>query len=120
MTHTVLICDDKPYIRTLMRSILQRGGFEIVGEAETGAEAVARYMELRPDIVTMDIVMREMGGLDAVREIRRFDERARILVCSGIAPAGLVEEALAAGAREFVMKPFHPSRLLEAVHSALA
>ena len=120
MTHTVLICDDTPYIRTLMSNILQRAGFEVVGTAESGAEAIEKYMQLRPDVVTMDIVMREMGGLDAVRQIRRLDDRARILVCSGIAPAGLVDEALAAGAREFVMKPFHPSRLLEAVHSALA
>ena len=120
MTHTVLICDDTPYIRTLMNNILSRAGFEVVGEATTGAEAIEKYMQLRPDLVTMDLVMREMGGLDAVRQIRNFDERARILVCSGVAPEGLVDEAIEAGASEFLVKPFHPSRLLEAVHSALA
>ena len=119
MTHTVLVCDDTPYIRTLMSSILQRGGFEVVGEAETGTQAVEKYKQLLPDVVTMDIVMRDMGGLDAVREIRRFDDRARILMCSAMAPPALVVEALEAGASEFITKPFQPSRLLEAVQAVL-
>lgn len=120
MSHTVLVCDDTPYIRTLMTTILERGGFEVIGEAATGVQAVERYKTLRPDVVTMDIVMRDMGGLDAVREIRRFDERARILMCSAMAPPALVAEALEAGAKEFVVKPFQPSRLLEAVQFVLA
>lgn len=119
MSHTVLICDDTPYIRTLMSTILARGGFEIIGEAETGSQAVEKYKQLRPDVVTMDIVMRDMGGIDAVREIRRFDERARILMCSAMAPPALIAEALEAGARDFVVKPFQPSRLLEAMQSVL-
>jgi len=120
VSHTVLICDDTPYIRTLMGSILQRGGFEVIGEAETGAEALEKYKELRPDVVTMDVVMRDMGGLDAVREICKFDQKARILMCSAIGQPALVAEALEAGAREFVVKPFQPSRLLEAVQHILA
>lgn len=120
MSHTVLICDDTPYIRTLMSSILKRGGFEVVGEAETGTQAVEKYKELRPDVVTMDIVMRDMGGLDALREIRRFDDKARILMCSAMSPPALVAEALEAGARDFVVKPFQPSRLLEAMQHILA
>jgi two-component system, chemotaxis family, chemotaxis protein CheY len=118
-SHTVLICDDTPYIRSLMHAILSRGGFEVIGEAQTGVEAVEQYKALRPDVVTMDIVMREMGGIDAVRAIRRFDERARILMCSALAPPALVAEALEAGAKEFVVKPFQPSRLLEAVQFVL-
>jgi two-component system chemotaxis response regulator CheY len=119
VTHTVLVCDDTPYIRTLLCNILERGGFEVVGEAETGTQAVEKYRQLRPDVVTMDIVMREMGGLDAVREIRRIDDRARILMCSAMAPPALVAEALEAGASEFVIKPFQPSRLLEAMQAVL-
>ena len=119
VSHTVLICDDTPYIRALMSHILRRGGFEVVGEAETGAQAVQKYKQLRPDVITMDIVMRDMGGLDAVREIRRFDESARILMCSAMAPPALVSEAIEAGASDFVVKPFQPSRLLEAVQAVL-
>jgi len=119
VSHTVLVCDDIPYMRTLLSSILKRGGFEVVGEAETGAEAIAKYKELRPDVVTMDIVMRDMGGIDAVREICKFDQQARVLMCSAMAPPALMAEARAAGAREFVLKPFPPSRLLEAVRNVL-
>jgi two-component system, chemotaxis family, chemotaxis protein CheY len=120
MSHTVLICDDAPYLRTLMSTILQRGGFEIVGEAESGKQAVEEYKRLRPDVVTLDIVMREMSGIEALREIRKFDENARVLMCTAMANQHLVAEARAAGAREFVTKPFQPSRLLEAIHFVLS
>ena len=103
-----------------MGRILEQGGFEVVGEAENGREAVEKYMLLRPDLVTMDIVMRELGGVDAVRAIREFDSRARILVCSAMAQQSLIAEVLAAGAAHFILKPFQPSHLLEAVKFALA
>lgn len=118
--HTVLVCDDAPYMRKLVGRILEQGGFEVVGEAETGREAVEKYQILRPDLVTMDLVMRELGGLDAVRAIKEFDPKARILVCSAMAQQRLVAEVLAAGASNFVVKPFQPSHLLEAVQHALA
>lgn len=120
MSHTVLICDDVPYMRTLLNDIFTRAGYEVIGTAETGAQAVAMYKELQPDVVTMDIVMRDMGGIDAVRQICNYDNRARILMCSAMAQSALVMEAMRAGAREFVVKPFQPSRLLEAVQRALA
>jgi two-component system chemotaxis response regulator CheY len=107
-------------MRKLVGRILEQGGYEVVGEAETGREAVEKYQLLRPDVVTMDLVMRELGGLDAVRAIRAFDPRARILVCSAMAQQSLVAEVLAAGASDFVVKPFQPSHLLEAVQHALA
>jgi len=107
------------YIRSLLGDILRRAGFHVVGEASSGSEAVARYKELRPDVVTMDIVMPDMGGIDAVREIRTFDDDARILMCSALGQHDLVTEALEAGARDFVVKPFDPSRLLEAVRRVL-
>lgn len=102
-----------------MGRILEQGGFEVVGEAETGREAVEKYQLLQPDLVTMDLVM-EQGGVDAVRAIREFDPKARILVCSAMAQQSLVAEVLAAGASHFVLKPFQPSHLLEAAEHALA
>jgi two-component system chemotaxis response regulator CheY len=90
-----------------------------VGEASSGAEAVEKYKELKPDLVTMDIVMPDMGGIDAVREIIEFDPDARILMCSAMGQQGLVVEAIQAGARDFVVKPFQPSRVLEAVQRLL-
>lgn len=107
-------------MRTLIARILERGGYEVAGEAETGAEAVEKYRQLKPDLVTMDIVMRDLGGIEAVREICRLDQRARVLMCTALGQQGLVEEAIAAGARGYVLKPFQPSRLLEAVQRVLA
>ena len=107
-------------MRKLMARILEQGGFEVVGEAETGREAVEKYKLLRPDLVTMDLVMRELGGLEAVRVIREFDAKARILVCSAMAQQSLLAEVLAAGATHFLLKPFQPSHLLEAAQHALA
>jgi two-component system chemotaxis response regulator CheY len=119
VSDTVLVCDDTPYIRTLIKEILTRAGYDVVGEATSGAQAVEQYKELRPDVVTMDIVMRDIGGIAAVREIREFDPKARIVVCTAMAQHALVVEARDAGASEFVVKPFQPSRLLEAVQRVL-
>jgi len=116
---TVLICDDAIFMRTMVSDILQQAGFEVVGEAETGAQAVERYKLLRPDLVTMDIVMPDMGGIDAVREITKFDPDAKVLMCSAMGQQALVVEAIQAGAKDFVVKPFQPSRVLEAVQRVL-
>jgi two-component system, chemotaxis family, chemotaxis protein CheY len=120
VNRTVLVCDDAPYVRKLVGRILEQGGFEVVGEAETGREAVEKYALLRPDLVTMDLVMREVGGLEAVRAIRDADAKSRILVCSAMAQQSLIAEVLAAGAAHFILKPFQPSHLLEAAQHALA
>ncbi len=106
-------------MRTMIADILQQGGFEVVGEAETGAQAVEKYRQLRPDLVTMDIVMPDMGGIDAVRHITALDANAKILMCSAMGQQALVVEAIQAGARDFVVKPFQPSRVLEAVQRVL-
>ena len=119
MSRTVLVCDDALFMRTMVGDILQQAGFEIVGEAQTGAEAVEKYRQLQPDLVTMDIVMPEMGGIDAVREITRSHPQARILMCSAMGQQALVIEAIQAGARDFVVKPFQPSRVLEAVQRVM-
>ena len=119
MNATVLIVDDAIFMRTMIADILKQVDFEVVGEAANGVEAVEKYKELRPDLVTMDIVMPDMGGIDAVREIMKQDPNARILMCSAMGQQGLVVEAIQAGAREFVVKPFQPSRVLEAVQRLL-
>ena len=119
MSHTILICDDASYMRTLMGDILTGAGFEVVGEAETGAQALEQYKRLRPDIVTLDVLLRGIGGLDAAREICKFDHKAKVLMCSAIASQEMVAEAIEAGAKEFVVKPFQPNRLLEAVRNVL-
>ncbi len=115
MSRTVLICDDAIFMRTMIGDILRQAGYEVVGEAETGVEAVDKYRALKPDLVTMDIVMPDMGGIDAVREIVTEDPTARILMCSAMGQQALVIEAIQAGAKDFVVKPFQPSRVLEAV-----
>jgi two-component system, chemotaxis family, chemotaxis protein CheY len=120
MGQRVLICDDAIFMRTMIGDILRQAGFDIAGEAETGIEAVERFRELQPDLVTMDIVMPDMGGIDAVREIVSEAPEARILMCSAMGQQGLVIEAIQAGARDFVVKPFQPSRVLEAVQRVLA
>jgi len=112
---TVLICDDALFMRTMLRGILAAGDYEIVGEAENGRSAVEMYVRLRPDLVLMDMVMPLLGGLDALREIRTFDPGARVLMCSAMGQQELVDEALEAGARGFVTKPFTPARVLEAL-----
>jgi len=119
VSHTILVCDDAIFMRTMIGDILTGAGYEVVGEAETGVQAVDQYSRLKPDLVTMDIVMPEMGGIDAVREIRRLDPDAKILMCSAMGQQALVVEAIQAGARDFVVKPFQPSRVLEAVQRVL-
>ncbi|GIW51328.1 MAG: chemotaxis protein CheY [Gemmatimonadales bacterium] len=119
MSHTVLVCDDAMFMRSMLRDILTQAGFEVVGEAATGTEAVERYKQLRPDLVTMDIVMPDLDGIEAVRRIVDFDPSARILMCSALGQQALVIEAIRAGAKDFVVKPFQPSRVLEAVHRVL-
>jgi len=115
----VLVCDDAIFMRTMISDILSGAGYDVVGEAETGLQAIERYRSLRPDLVTMDIVMPDMGGIDAVREIVKEDANAKILMCSAMGQQALVVEAIQAGAKDFVVKPFQPSRVLEAVQRVL-
>ena len=119
-SNTVLVCDDAVFMRTMVSDILSQAGFTVVGEAENGKQAVEKYQQLKPDLVTMDIIMPEMGGIEAVKKITQLDPGARILMCSAMGQQALVQEALQAGARDFVVKPFQPSRVLEAVQRVLA
>jgi two-component system chemotaxis response regulator CheY len=119
VAHTVLVCDDAIFMRTMISDILIQAGFDVIGEAESGVQAVEKYRQLKPDLVTMDIVMPDMGGIEAVREICKNDPGAKILMCSAMGQQALVVEAIQAGAKDFVVKPFQPSRVLEAVQRVL-
>ncbi len=119
MARTVLICDDALFMRTMLAEIMEQAGFEVAGQAATGAEAVRLYRDLEPDLVTMDIIMPDMGGIDAVREIVREFPDANIVMCSAMGQQALVIEAIQAGARDFIVKPFQPGRVMEAVQRVL-
>ena len=120
MRNTVLVCDDAPFMRTLLSDLLVQAGLDVVGEAKTGNEAVDKFRQLRPDLVTMDILMPGMGGIEAVREIIRIEPGARVLMCSAMGQQSLVLDAIGAGAKDFIVKPFQPSRVLEAVQRVLS
>jgi two-component system chemotaxis response regulator CheY len=119
MSNTVLICDDTMFMRMVIRRVLESNGYTVVGEAETGSAAVARYAALRPDVVTMDVVMPDHSGIDAIRQIRAADPNARVIMCSALGQSQLLEAARAAGAAGFVMKPFQAHDLITAVEGAL-
>ena len=117
---SVLIADDAAFMRMMLKNVLTEAGYDVVGEAENGAVAVARYRELDPDLTTMDITMPEMDGLAALKEIRAGDPSARVVMCSAMGQQSMVIESIQAGARDFIVKPFQPDRVLEAVQKALA
>ena len=118
MSLRVLICDDTMFMRTVIAKMVKDGGHEVVGEAGSGEEAVARYTELRPDVVTMDVVMPELSGIEAVQRIVADHPDARIVMCSAMGQEKLIEQAIQAGATGFVVKPFDSSKLLGALEDA--
>lgn len=120
MAARVLIVDDALFMRTMLRNILSESGFVVAGEARNGAEAVERYRELSPDLTTMDIVMPEKTGIEALKEIMAIDDTARIIICSALGQESLIMEALEAGARDFIVKPFKPSKVIEVVQKVLS
>lgn len=118
----IMIVDDAFFMRQMLAKILIAEGYEICAEAGYAKEAVEKYKQLKPDLVTMDIVMpmmEELDGIGAVREICKFDPKAKIIICSVMGQQSLVVEAIRAGAKDFVMKPVQPSRLLQVVKNVL-
>ena len=111
----VLVVDDAAFMRKVLTDTLSKGGHEVVGEAANGLEAVDRFRELRPELTTLDITMPEKDGLTALREILSFDPGAKIVMCSALGQESKVLEAIRAGAKDFVVKPFQPERVLDAV-----
>ena len=111
----VLIVDDAAFMRMMIKDILEKNGYEIAGEAANGAIAVEMYNKEKPDVVTMDITMPDMDGIEAVKNIRAIDPNAMIIMCSAMGQQSMVMDAIKAGAKDFIVKPFQPDRVLEAV-----
>jgi two-component system chemotaxis response regulator CheY len=116
----VLVVDDAAFMRKMVSDALAKGGHEVVGEAGNGVEAIARFQELKPDLMTLDITMPEMDGLAALAEIVAVDPSAKVVMCSALGQESKVLEAIKLGAKDFVVKPFQPARVIEAVDKALA
>jgi two-component system, chemotaxis family, chemotaxis protein CheY len=116
----VLVVDDAAFMRKMVSDALATGGHEVVGEAGNGVEAIARFQELKPDLMTLDITMPEKDGLTALAEIVAADPSARVVMCSALGQESKVLEAIKLGAKDFVVKPFQPARVIEAVGKALA
>ena len=119
MPVNVLIVDDSPFMRAILKSIIIKDDFKLAGEAGTGLEAAELYQQVRPDLVTMDIVMPEMDGIDAVKQIRAFDHNAKIIMVSAMGQQAMVIDAIQAGARDFIIKPFQTPRVHEALKRVL-
>ncbi len=116
----VLVVDDAAFMRKMVSDALAKGGHEVVGEAGNGQEAVERFQELKPDLMTLDITMPEKDGLQALKEIIALDPAARVVMCSALGQESKVLESIKIGAKDFVVKPFQPDRVIGAVAKALA
>lgn len=119
MAFRILIVDDAAFMRNMLRNIFVESGFDIAGEAASGQEAVDRYRELRPDVVTMDIVMPEKNGIEALKEIVKDDPKARVVMCSALGQESLIIEAIESGAKDFIIKPFKAPRVVEVIQRVL-
>lgn len=118
MSRTILVVDDAAFMRMMIRDILAKEGY-LIREAVNGRDAIDKYKEVRPDLVTMDITMPEMSGLDALRAIKAIDKDARVLMVSAMGQQKMIVEALEAGAMDFLVKPFQPTKVLETVKKCL-
>ncbi len=119
MAKNILICDDAAFMRMMIKDILTKNGYTIVGEAENGLKAVEKYNETKPDLVMMDITMPEMDGIQALKKIKSGDPSANIIMCSAMGQQAMVIESIQSGAKDFIVKPFQPDRVLEAVKKAI-
>ncbi|MCM3706438.1 response regulator [Cytobacillus firmus] len=116
----IIIVDDAKFMRVTLSSILKKADHEIVGEGENGKEGVDLFVNLKPDLVMMDITMPEMSGLEAVREIKRQNPNAKVIMCSAMGQQKVIVESIEAGAKDFIIKPFDEGRVLEAVNRVLS
>ena len=119
MAKNILICDDAAFMRMMIKDILTKNGYNVAGEAENGAKAVEKYAEVKPDLVLMDITMPEMDGIQALKEIKKLDGNAKVIMCSAMGQQAMVIESIQAGAKDFIVKPFQAERVLEAVKKVI-
>jgi two-component system chemotaxis response regulator CheY len=119
MANGILIVDDAAFMRMMIKDVLSKNGFEICGEAENGGKAIEKYKELNPDLVIMDITMPEVDGIQAVKEIKKLNGAAKVIMCSAMGQQAMVIEAIQAGAKDFIVKPFQAERIIEAVKKVL-
>ncbi|MGE7621822.1 response regulator [Viridibacillus sp. NPDC096237] len=119
MSKRILIVDDAAFMRMMIKDILTKNGFEVVGEAGDGAQAIEKFNELKPDLVTMDITMPEMDGIAALKSIKEKDPSAIVIMCSAMGQQAMVIDAIQAGAKDFIVKPFQADRVIEAIQKAL-
>ena len=116
----ILVVDDAAFMRKMVSDALTKGGHEVVGEAGNGTEAIERFQELKPELTTLDITMPEKDGLQALKDIIALDPDARVIMCSALGQESKVLEAVKSGAKDFVVKPFQPDRILDAAAKAVA
>jgi len=119
MAKNILICDDAAFMRMMIKDILTKNGYNVVGEAENGKIAVDKYAELSPDLVLLDITMPEMDGIGALKAIKAKDADACVIMCSAMGQQAMVIEAIQSGAKDFIVKPFQAERVLEAVKKVI-
>ena len=115
MAKNILVVDDAAFMRMMIKDILTKNGYNVAGEAENGAKALEKYNEVKPDLVLMDITMPEVDGIQALKNIKAADPNAKVIMCSAMGQQAMVIESIQAGAKDFIVKPFQPDRVLEAV-----
>lgn len=116
----VLIIDDASFMRLSLKSMLERNGFEVVGEAENGEIGIIKYKEVSPDIVTMDVTMPKMDGVQTLKLIKEYDPKARVVMVTAMGQEQIVKQAVLSGAKSFIVKPFKEDRLVETLNKVLS
>jgi two-component system chemotaxis response regulator CheY len=120
MANRILIVDDAAFMRMMIRDILSKNGYEVCGEANDGVQAIEKFKELKPDLITMDITMPEMDGIHALKEIKKLEPNAKVIMCSAMGQQAMVIDAIQAGAKDFIVKPFQADRVIEAIKKTLS
>lgn len=118
MSKRIMIVDDAIFMRMKLKDILEKNGYDVVAEAQNGVDAIEKYRAERPDIVTMDITMPEMDGIEALKGIKKIDPAAKVIMCSAMGQQAMVMEAIQSGALDFIVKPFETDRVIDSIQKA--